>query len=169
METEHGRAYSNMALEAILTRGVQSAIEQASHEVIILERLARAAGTTNWYVLHDANQLSDLADRLSPGSSVSFFFDGRLAFHDYNTDVKRTILRIARRDRQAVVAKRSSDEIALKVDFIANESELDDFREDMGRGERILYGAYPAKDNDGALALTIDLPDRDGIVRLHPH
>jgi hypothetical protein len=169
MEMEDGRPYSKMALEAILTRGVRSAIEQASHEVVILERLARAAGATNWYVLHDANQLSDLAARLSPGSSVSFFFDGRFAFHDYNTDIRREILRIARRDRQAVVAKRSGDDIALKVDFIANESELDDFKRDMGRGERILYGAYPAKDNDGALAITIDLPDRDGIVRLHPH
>jgi hypothetical protein len=29
--------------------------------------------------------------------------------------------------------------------------------------------AYPGRDNDGESAITLDLPDADGVVRRHPH
>ena len=166
---ERVRPYSELALQAIQAAGVAGGTWLETRDVVVLERLARAAGRTNWYVLHDASELSSLATRLSPGSSVSFYFDGRLAFHDYDPGAAKLILRIAGRDRDAVVGRRTPDGIALEVDFIADQSELDDFTRDTKPGDRLLFGAFPARDDDGKHAITIDLPDRDGVVRRHPH
>jgi hypothetical protein len=166
---EQVRPYAEVALEAIKAAGVPRAIGHDSRDVVILERLARAAGSTNWYVLHDADQLRGLAARLSPGSSISFYFDGRLGFHDNGAGVVHELLGIAGRYHDAVVGRLSPDGMTLEVDFIASKSELDAFTREISPGDRILYGAFPARDNDGNHAITIDLPDRDGIVRQHPH
>jgi hypothetical protein len=33
----------------------------------------------------------------------------------------------------------------------------------------VFYGATPDRENDGTHAVTVTLPDADGIVRPHPH
>jgi hypothetical protein len=63
--------------------------------VVVLERLARAAGATKWYVLFNPAQVEEIAGGLSPGSSVSFYFDGRLEIAPYGSDVARIVLKIA--------------------------------------------------------------------------
>jgi hypothetical protein len=160
--------YSSLALEAITKAGVPALITGASY-VVALERLARAAGATNWYVLHDARQLGDLAAKLSPGSALSFYFDGRLAMGTYDANVASEVLRIARIDHDAVLGKLSSDGLSLAVDFIADRSELEEFARGIPPGSRVFYGPFPARDNDGVRVVTIDFPDLDGVVRPHPH
>jgi hypothetical protein len=32
-----------------------------------------------------------------------------------------------------------------------------------------MFGAFPGRDDDGERALTLPLPDADGVVRPHPH
>lgn len=161
--------YPILALRAVTKAGVPTLLAGGSPYVVALERLARSAGATNWYVLNDIRQLDDLAARLSPGSTLSFYFDGRLAARDYDSNVANEILGIARRDRDAVVGKLSADGLTLQVDFIANQSELEEFTHGLAPGTRIFYGAFPGRDNDGVGAVTIDLPDADGVVRRHPH
>jgi hypothetical protein len=34
---------------------------------------------------------------------------------------------------------------------------------------RLFFGVFPAHDHDGVNAVTVTLPDSDGIVRGHPH
>ena len=92
-----------------------------------------------------------------------------MAARGYDSKVANEILGIARRDRDAVVGELSADGMTLQVDFIANQSELEDFTRALAPGTRIFYGAFPGRDNDGVNAVTIDLPDTDGVVRQHPH
>jgi hypothetical protein len=164
-----GAAYSILAIRAVSEAGVPALLAGGSPYVVALERLARAAGATNWYVLHDVRQLDELAMRLSPGSTLSFYFDGRLAPREYDSSVATEIVRIVARDQNAVVGKLSSDGMSLEVDFPSNQSELEDFIRAFPPGTRFFFGAYPGRDNDGVHAVTIDLPDADGVVRRHPH
>ena len=161
--------YRNLVLEAISKAGVPGLFSQNPPYVVVLERLARAAGATNWYVLRQATQLSDLATKLSPGSSLSFYFDGRLAVGNYDAALVEELLRIARIEHDAVIGKLSDDGITLEVDFVANLADLEEFRRALAPGTPVYHGAFPARDNDGKAAVTIDLPDRDGVVRKHPH
>lgn len=160
--------YPTLALSAIEAAGVPRLLTR-QHTAIVLERLARAAGSTNWYFVDDPPELEDLAKRLRPGSSLSFYFDGRLAARPYDSEVAQQILEIARRDRDAVVGRLCADGMTIEVDFVASKSELDDFVQNLEPGELIFYGPFPARDNDGERAVTIALPDRDGVVRPHPH
>jgi hypothetical protein len=161
--------YTVLALRAVAEAGVPKLLAAGSSYAIALERLARSAGATNWFVLHDTGQLDDLAARLSPGSTLSFYFDGRLASREYDSSVANEIVRIAGRDLQAVVGKVSADGMTLEVDFVSNQSELEDFTRAFPPGTRFFFGAYPGRDNDGIRAVTIDLPDADGVVRRQPH
>jgi hypothetical protein len=58
-------------------------------------------------------------------------------------------------------------EIEVEVDF---PSSADEVREFLGGGSdrTLLVGAFPSAEND-VDAVTVDLPDADGIVRSHPH
>src|SRR5277367_4911196 len=47
-------------------------------DAVILERLARGGGSTNWYHCPDENHLEAIEARLRPGSLVSFYFDDRI-------------------------------------------------------------------------------------------
>jgi len=100
---------------------------------------------------------------------VSFYFDGRLDWHAYDATIAQTILAIAERDGDAIVGKLAADGISVEVDYVASEADLNEFAETLRSGQEVLVGAFPARDNDGQLAITVDLPDRDGIVRPHPH
>jgi hypothetical protein len=164
-----GVAYSILALHAVTEAEVPKLLAAGSSYAVALERLARSAGATNWYVLRDVRQLDELATRVSPRSTLSFYFDGRLAPREYDSSVATEIVRVAARDHNAVVGKLSADGMTLEVDFPSNQSELEDFIRAFPPGTRFFFGAYPGRDNDGVHAVTIDLPDADGVVRQHPH
>jgi hypothetical protein len=56
---------------------------------VVLERIARGAGATRWYSLRDPEKLHALAERLTPGSSLSFYFDDRVRAREYDGEVAR--------------------------------------------------------------------------------
>jgi hypothetical protein len=86
-----------------------------------------------------------------------------------NNEIARAaILGIAEEDREAVVGVVSEQDIEVAVDFVGIAEELDAWLGEHA-GETIRCGRYPARDNDGEQAVTLDLPDRDGVVRSHPH
>lgn len=157
-----------IALRAIEATAVPELLGRPNGAVV-LERIARGAGATRWYRLRDFEQLRSLTKRLSPGSSVSFYFDDRVRAQEYGGEVREGILRIAESDGDAVVGTLKADAIELDVEFIAGPSELEEYAESLTPGARVFYGPFPARDNDGEFAVTFDLPDSDGIVRQHPH
>ena len=75
---------------------------------------------------------------------------------------------IAQADGEIVVARPRTDHVEMEVEFVAGEEELREFVAGLPPGASVVYGRFPAVD-DGMRAVTLDLPDRDGIVRPHPH
>jgi hypothetical protein len=158
--------FGPVAFSAIDRAGVGPGLTK--HRAVVVERLARAAGSTNWYLIELPDQLDQLSRRVAPGSTISFFFDERIAEADLDHGSRTAILEIAQEDGDAVVAYRTHG-IELVADYIGGLGDLDGFAADLPPGSRIFFGRFPAAENDGASAITIDLPDLDGIVRSHPH
>lgn len=141
----------------------------SAQPVIVLERVARSAGRTNWFACRTAAEYDGIVSGFLPGSKVSAYFDGRLSFHRYDDSVRAEILRIARRDHDCVVAVLGADPPRLEVEFIAGAGELDEFEETLGDLSEVCFGACPGDENDGTNVLTWTVPDADGVVRMHPH
>ena len=134
----------------------------------MLERIARGGGATNWYVIQTADDLQTLAERLRPGSLVSFYFDDRLVIGPIDREARAAILEIAERDTSAVVGALDERDIQLTVDFPSSGSELDEFVTEH-EGATFVFGRFPSSDDDGSSAVTLTLPDADGVARPHPH
>ena len=135
---------------------------------IVLERIARGGGAPSWYVLRAADDLDALAARVRPGSCVSFYFDDRFTFGRLDDNARASLLAIAERDGEAVIGAARDDEMEIEVDFPSNRKEVDEFVADHPNAT-LIYGAFPGRDDDGHHAVTLTLPDSDGVVRSHPH
>jgi hypothetical protein len=143
---------------------------------IVVERIARGGGRTEWYRCLHQTHLAAITAQLSPGSIVSFYFDQRIAHRRYTPDLHRQIIDLMDRLRalpgetgEIVFGQLGDDELHIQVDFPAGAEDLDELTSTLGTHSWIYYGPFPARDNDGVNAITLTLPDNDGIVRRHPH
>jgi hypothetical protein len=139
----------------------------SQRRAIVLERVARGAGTTYWYEVSGPDVLVELAERLGPGSRVSFYFDDRLRFRAVSESFIDDYLAWG---PEAVVGLRTEDDLVLEVGFWTGLADLTEFLgPQYSTLEDVLLGAYPSDDDDGVDAVTIVLPDADGLVRAHPY
>ena len=157
--------YATLARRAIEATPVPRLVRERPG--IVLERHARGGGATTWYWIRSPADLSKVVELLRPGSAVSFYFDDRIAEGDPAT-VRDEIVAIAARDIDAVVAAYNGHP-ELRVDFPGGPLDLAEFVAELQPGETFLYGAFPARDNDGKQAVSVVLPDIDGVVRGHPY
>jgi len=125
---------------------------------VILERVAKAGGATRWYYCPDKSQLGAVEERLSPGSTVSFYFDGRIRSALYSPEVKSNIEGIIIEESEAVIGRLRDDGLQIQVEIVSNLDEIDDFGSTINPTSRVFYGAVPATDNDGVRAVTVVLP-----------
>ena len=125
---------------------------------VILERVAKAGGATRWYYCPDKSQLGAVEERLSPGSTVSFYFDGRIRSALYSPEVKSNIEGIIIEESEAVIGRLRDDGLQIQVEIVSNLDEIDDFGSTINPTSRVFYGAVPASDNDGVRAVTVVLP-----------
>lgn len=100
---------------------------------------------------------------------MSFYFDGRIARAELDTDVAMEILRIADRDHDMLVGRLADDGIEIEMDWVESRADLEEATESVRPGARIFFGTFPARDNNAADAVTPVLPDRDELVRPHPY
>ena len=164
----HGQTeYSVFALRAIEATAVPALLRR--HSAVVLERIARGGGATRWYFLDDLQQLKALAGNLAPGSSVSFYFDERVMAKPFDNAVATEIVGIAADEGEAVVGRLVPDGQEIAVDFVSGRRDLDELVPSLTQGETVFFGPFPARDNDAVRAVTLDLPDLDGVVRAHPH
>lgn len=154
--------------DAIGATAVPRLLAGGSRHAVVLERIARGAGATRWFLVEDVEDLAVFEERLSPGSRVSFYFDGRLQRGVYGPSVAEAVLDIASTDGDAVLGQVQDGDVELDVEFIAGPDELEEYAAALGQAD-VIYGPFPAADNDGERAVTITIPDRDGVVRRHPH
>lgn len=162
-------AYSEFAREAIEREPVRRLLAERS--AVVLERIARGGGATRWYLVSTEPDLERLDGRLSPGSVVSFYFDGRIAALPWGDDAVIRILDLIAETGDSVVGRLSADGLELAAQSVASAGEIGEFAEDLEPGTYVdvFIGAFPARDNDGLAAVTVTLPDRDGVLRPHPH
>ena len=135
----------------------------------MLERVAMAAGQTNWYYCRNVEKLDFVIERLRLGSLVSFYFDGRFS---KSTDLA-TFLGEAKAlfasAGESVVAALTADECTLAVDFVSCMEGMDGFLADHSSAPVFFVGEFPGRDNDGRDVVTVTIPDEDGVVRRHPY
>jgi hypothetical protein len=159
-------AYSRTALAAIDAKATRAQLA-AKLPAIVLERIARGGGATDWYVLREPCDIDALAAKLKPGSVVSFYFDDRFTLGELDDEARASLLTIAKRDGSVVIGATRSDDIEIEVDFPSSEGEVDEFITEHPNST-LMFGAFPGRDDDGERAVTLTLPDADGVVRPHP-
>jgi hypothetical protein len=141
----------------------------AQRPAVVLERLARGGGATRWYQIDEPRHLTVLAELLTPGSAVSLYFDGRIERRCLDEDLIDVVLDLIKAHGDAVVGRLSPEPFVIDVEFVAGLGDLSEFLGGSVNGVELFVGAFPARDDDGVDAVTIDLPDADGVVRRHPH
>jgi len=146
-----------------------------TRRAVVLERLARSAGATSWYHCPDHAHLDAITTGLHPGSLVSFYFDDRIARRLYTPQLHQQMLQLMRSLRDAgdsgeiVVGQLAVDGLRIEVDYPSGPEYLEEITRTLGTRSRIYVGRYPGRDNDGVNAVTLTLPDLDGITRAHPY
>jgi hypothetical protein len=163
MRSEHFNAVVRTALAATPTSHLL-----LSHDAVILERIARGGGTTNWYYCQTRADLDALERALAPGSVVSFYFDGRIRRAPDSSVFRADVEKIIAVTGDAMVGALTPGGILIDARIVSGPSDLADELTDL-RATMFFYGAFPARDNDGVRAVTVQIPDEDGIVRAHPH
>lgn len=140
----------------------------AERPAVVLERIARGGGATRWFRVRSLNDLDMLSTRLSPGSTVSFYFDSRISARPYDDETVSQILDLVSTHGDAVVGAMCSDGLEISVEYIAGLNELGEFVGGLSRGSPLYVGAFPPPDHDARDAVTLTLPDLDGVTREHP-
>jgi hypothetical protein len=137
----------------------------AIEDCTVLERPAGAGEPLAWFYCRDRSDLDEIANQLRGGSVVSFFFDDRIeALVDSETT--RSIIATTCSDHEVALGALGLDGLGIEMSFAGNAEEvalalppLDD------AAQLIFFGAFPGRDNDGTWAITLTLPDEDGVVR----
>jgi hypothetical protein len=143
---------------------------------VILERLAMGGGATNWYYCANFNQLPDVTSRFRPGSLVSFYFDGRIQRQAYSSDLLPRLENMLDESpaiqsgvREIVFGVLQADGTSIAVGFPSSMEEIEEEVSDAQLASVVFFGFFPGRDDDGKSAVTLVLPDADGIVRAHPY
>ena len=139
------------------------------HNAVILERVARAAGATNWFYCCNQAQLQVVESQLLPGSAVSFYFDDRIQAVQYSPQFKPAMEKIIAETRCVVVGLLGHDGLRLDVEYVESAGELAEVTANFDSTTLFFFGEFPGRDNDGVRAVSVVLPDEDGVVRPHPH
>lgn len=159
--------YSQHVREAVAQVAVPRLL--TDRPAVVLERIARGAGSTRWYRITTVRDLERLYDVLAPGSVVSFYFDERISVLEWGDETIIRVLDLVAAHGDAVVGTQRADGLELSVQFVGGANELDEFAGGLALGAQVFVGAFPAAENDGCDSVTVALPDRDGVVRGHPH
>ena len=155
--------------QAIVTSGALGLASVSLSPVVILERLPRAAGAIAWFVYRSEDELKSIVSEFHPGSSVSFYFDDRLSHAVYNPKIHSLLVRTIDRLGEVLIGEYHTGDVHLDMQVVSGEDELDEFVATFGSATQVYFGSFPPPDNDGRTALTVTLPDEDGVVRHHPH
>jgi len=165
--------YAQSAESAVTRTAVPELLARRS--AVILERIAGGGGETCWYYCEEYRQLSSITSRFRPGSLVSFYFDDRIQRARYSSDLLpllESMLSMAPEvvgAREIVVGVLGPDGVAIDVEFPSSVREIEEQLSESEPAAIVFFGHFPARDDDGRSAVTIHLPDRDGVVRAHPY
>ena len=159
-------AFKHIVLQALARTPIRERL--SARAAVVLERVARGGGETRWYYCTDVRTLDTIATELRPGSAVSFFFDDRIRSNVLGPEVQLEVENIMETAGEATVGI-LRDNMHIDVAFVSEWSEVEDCFRGAESAARMFYGEFPTSDNDGVRAVTLIIPDLDGVVRNHPH
>lgn len=162
--------------ENIFLQSVSRILDESSvrklvedHSAVVLERIARGGGTTRWYYCRHPADIAVLARSFSPGSVVSFYFDDRISVEQAGESTLSKLLDTVRTTGECIAGVIRTNSIEVLVEIISGPTELIEFFRSLPTGAHLLHGEFPERANDGVRAVTIALPDADGVLRPNPH
>lgn len=172
IQTKHD--YSPIVHDALVGAGIDRRLRH--QPAVVLERIARGGGCTYWYYCRDLVHLAALKAHLNPGSRVSFYFDNRIRMGKDTDECKSKIANLITDSPEVVIGPLEVDvhcpkkcglrDLHIEMQAVTHLNDLD---LEFTSSRILFFGEYPAPENDGEGAVTIVLPDADGIVRDHPH
>ena len=138
-------------------------------DVIVLERLARAGGAARWFMVRSPQEVTELYDKLLPGSRVSFYFAGGPHVGRDDERTRQQMFEEITSTGEIVLGYPSASDIVVEMDIISGPSELTEHLMHHPGGELVIWGTWPAQLDDGDKTVTLNLVDADGVLRSHPH
>jgi hypothetical protein len=93
----------------------------------------------------------------------------RVAFGAGQTEWLAIAGRVIDAGRECVIGALQQNGFEIAKDFVTQRSEVQEFISEHSITSLFFAGDYPAADNDGVAAVTLVVPDEDGIIRPHPH
>lgn len=138
-------------------------------EAVILERIARGGGATNWYYCRSPSEMPTIEALLHPGSVVSFYFDGRVQHSRNSPELMNALEDKIHKNGELVVGLLGKDRIRIEATIVVSLEDLAELVSAIDTASELFHGAFPGRDNDGRQAVTITLPDADGSLGSHPH
>lgn len=162
-------SFDRAVWRVLAERQIEEGVAAASCTVVILERHARAAGSVAWFRCSSPASLRDVVNEFRPGSCVSFYLDGQISIQRAGPDLRESLLSILHRTGAVLVGLEEVDGIHIAMHIPVGDEELDETLSTLGEDSIVYVGPYPGRDDDGRRAITLLIPDSDGVVRQHPH
>jgi hypothetical protein len=136
--------------------------------IIVLERIARGAGSTRWYLANTRQDISRVFGMLLPGSRVTFYFGGPLRVEPVSETLIGAMFEALGEDNELVIATPGSMEpLALDAVLVFGSSELSEYLIWPRPTADVVWGRFPGTEEPDAV--TVELVDADGTLRAHPH
>lgn len=154
---------------AVASTPARNVLARAACGAVVLERIALGGGRTRWFHVTGHREFDALVALLHHGSIVSFYFDQRIRRVRSGPELDKFALETIRSTGEVCLGMMSADGITIDMDFVGGPNDYADATSLLGDDSVVYVGPFPARDNDGSRAITLTLPDADGIVRAHPH
>jgi hypothetical protein len=144
-------------------------IRRCTREAESLEKIARGAGQTRWFLLSSVDDLEVVVSAVRPGSAVQLYVDPAVAAEgDASPALLETLgptLAGIRPTENDLVALAVQDDGPLCDHFFPDRSEVADWLREHS-GEHVILCHYPQLREHDAEAL---VPEADGVARPQPH
>lgn len=113
-----------MARQLECHRVLQARLRLPWPRVVALERIARGAGATRWYIAKTQEEISRLLGLLGPGSRVTFYFGPPLRVEPLTEYLIGEMFSAVGEDNEIVICTRSAAEpLVLDAELISGPSE----------------------------------------------
>jgi hypothetical protein len=159
---------SNMARQLLTDSTLSGRLDSNWTRVVVLERIARGAGDTNWFFIRSREEVEQVAETLHGGSCVSFYFADQLHVEIDSEEARGRMFDVITHKGELVIGYPSASRPQLEMRIISGPGELGSYLVSQPEGGLVVWGEWPGRDND-ADAITLNLVDKDGVLRPHPH
>lgn len=161
-------------LHSLIRRvSVVDRLKETRHGAVVLERIANGAGEEYWYWCPNETQLDKAELLFSPGSCISFYFDGRIRAEYFTastiSNIESLLATIDLTWESLAVGVLEDDGPRINMTFMKLIAGVEDLDTEFTSESKVFYGIYPDRDDDGIKARTMYLPDEDCKFREHSY